>query len=243
MFIKKGEIVDAIRLRVRGLFNSYRDPKTHKIHRTLPFPPRTTLVGLAGAALGLSEDVLWGEYKDLQVAVVDISKENSLHGVGRADDLIKYKKYKDSDVETSILIRELLYKSEYLIYYTSSKKNALEKIHEAFLHPKYALSLGRDDELIMLHEIEKVNLMPLESGDYGETILPFNPATEGFHIDITTQKYFEPCTLATLPSQFTIKNGVRTPSKLQTYAFLKNLRIQITKDGGFTDGRYNFFFL
>lgn len=243
MFINKGEIVDAIRLRVRGVFNSYRDPKTHKIHRTFPFPPRTTLVGLAGAAMGLPEDILWNEYKDLQVAVVDISKENSLRGVGRADDLIKYKKYKDSTVETSILIRELLYKPEYLIYYVSSKENALEEIHEAFLHPKYALSLGRDDELIMLHEIEKVNLMPLESGEYEETILPFNPATEGFHIDITKQRYFEPCTLATLPSQFIIKKGVRVPSKLQTYAFLKNLKIHITKDGGFTDGAYNFFLI
>ena len=243
MFIKKSEIVDAIRLRVRGLLNSYRDPKTHKIHRTFPYPPRTTLIGLAGAALGLSENVLWDEYKDLQVAVVDIAKENSLRGIGKADDLIKYKKYKDTTIETSILIRELLYKPEYLIYYASYKKNALEEIHEAFQNPKYALSLGRDDELIILHEIEKVNLMPLESGEYGETILPFNPATEGFHIDITKQKYFEPCTLATLPSEFIIKGSVRTPSKLQTYAFLKNLKIHIKKDGGFTDGKYNFFFL
>ncbi|MBE0451883.1 MAG: CRISPR-associated protein Cas5 [Clostridia bacterium] len=243
MFIKKGEVVDAIRLHVRGVFNSYRDPKTHKIHRTFPFPPRTTLIGLAGAALGLSEDVLWDEYKDLQVAVIAISKENSLGGEGRADDLIKYKKFKDNDVETSILIRELLYKPEYLIYYTSSEKNVLGEIHEAFLNPKYALSLGHDDELIILHEIEKVNLIPLESGEYGETILPFNPSAEGFHIDITKQRYFEPCTLVTLPTQFIIKNGIRTPSKLQTYAFLKNLRIHITKNGGFTDGAYNFFFL
>jgi len=236
-----GEIVNALRLHLQGLLNSYRDPKTHKIHRTFPFPPRTTLIGLAGAALGLSEDVLWDECKDLQVAVVDITKENILHGTGRAEDLVKYKKYKDSTIETSIYIRELIYKPEYMIYYASDRKDVLDQLHEAFLNPKYALSLGRDDELVMLHAIEKVELSPLDHGEYGETILPFNPTEYGFTVDINN-RYFEPYSLATLPSTFTVKGDVRTPSDLQTYAFLKNLKLSIEGDG-FTDGRHNFFFL
>jgi CRISPR-associated Cas5-like protein len=236
-----GEIVNALRLHLRGLLNSYRDPKTHKIHRTFPFPPRTTLIGLAGAALGLSEDVLWDECKDLQVAVVDITKDNILHGTGRAEDLVRYKKYKDSTIETSIYIRELIYKPEYMIYYALDGGYVLDQLQEAFLNPKYALSLGRDDELVMLHAIEKVELSPLDYGEYGETILPFNPAEHGFTVDIDN-RYFEPYSLATLPSTFTVNGTVRTPSGLQTYAFLKNLKLSIKGDG-FTDGRYNFFFL
>lgn len=235
--------MDAIRLHVRGLLNSYRDPKTHKIHHTFPFPPRTTLIGLAGAAMGFSEDILWKECNDLKVAVVDITKETSLHGIGRTDDLIKYKKYKDNTIESSIFVRELIYKPEYMIYYVPNQKSTLEKLHRAFLNPKFALSLGRDDELIILYKVENVNLMPLEAGEYGETIVPFNPAIEGFNIDINNQKYFEPYNLATLPSTFISKNGMRTPSGLQMYAFLKNLKIYIKKDGGFTDGKYNFFLL
>ncbi len=237
----QGEIVDALRLHVRGLLNSYRDPKTHKIHRTFPFPPRTTLIGLAGAALGLSEDVLWRECSDLQVAVVDIAKENGLHGTGRAEDLIRYKKYKDNTIETSIYIRELIYKPEYMVYYASDEEKMLGKLYEAFLNPKYALSLGRDDELMALLSIEKVSLSSLEYGEYEETILPFNPAERGFDLNLDN-KYFEPYSLATLPSTFTVKGGVRMPSGLQTYAFLKNLKLCM-KGGGFTDGRYNFFFL
>jgi CRISPR-associated Cas5-like protein len=226
---------------MHGLLNSYRDPKTHKIHRTFPFPPRTTLIGFAGAALGLSEDVLWDECNDLRVAVVDITKENILHGTGRAEDLVKYKKYKDSTVETSIYIRELIYKPEYMIYYASDGEDVLDQLHEAFLNPKYALSLGRDDELVMLRAIERVELFPLNYGEYGETILPFNPAEQGFTVDVNN-KYFEPYSLATLPSTFTVKGAVRTPSGLQTYAFLKNLKLGI-KGEGFTDGSYNFFFI
>jgi CRISPR-associated Cas5-like protein len=228
---------------VQGLLNSYRDPKTHKIHRTLPFPPHTTLIGLAGAASGLSEDILWKKYKELQVAVIDITKETSSHGVGRTDDLIRYKKYKDNTIETSIYVRELLYKPEYMIYYASSNKNILTELYDAFLNPKYALSLGRDDELITLQRIEKIHLTPVDSGEYSETILPFNPATENFNIDLDNEKYFEPYILATLPSTFTEKKGVRTPTNFKTYAFLKNLKIYIEKSGGFTDGEHNFFFL
>ena len=236
-----GEIVDALRLHVRGLLNSYRDPKTHKIHRTFPFPPRTTLIGFAGAALGLSEAMLWDECKDLRVAVVDITKENILHGTGRAEDLVKYKKYKDSTIETSIYIRELIYKPEYMIYYASDGEDVLDQLHEAFLNPKYALSLGRDDELILLHAIEKVELSQLDYGEYGETVLPFNPVEQGFTVDVNN-RYFEPYSLATLPSTFIVNGDVRTPSGLQTYAFLKNLKLYV-KGEGFTDGRCNFFFL
>ena len=235
--------VDAIRLHVQGLLNSFREPKSHKIHRTLPFPPQTTLIGLAGAALGLSESTLWKEFKSLHVAVVDVSKASDLGGAGKAEDLVKYKKYKDSDIETSIYVRELLYKPEYMIYYASEKKDILERLFNAFLNPVYALSLGRDDELITIKSVEKVNLEPLESGEFEETILPFDPVEEGFEIDMSNQRYFEPYSTVLLPSTFTVKNGVREPSGFRKYIFLKNLKITLNKQGGFTDGKYNFFLL
>ncbi|SNQ61188.1 hypothetical protein MNV_250005 [Candidatus Methanoperedens nitroreducens] len=193
--------------------------------------------------MGLSEDILWKEFNDLKVAVVDVTKDTILHGIGRTDDLVRYKKYKDTTIESSIFVRELIYKPEYMVYYVPNQKSTLEKLYNAFLNPRFALSLGRDDELIILYKVEIVNLIPLEAGEYGETIVPFNPAIEGFNIDINNQKYFEPYNLATLPSTFISKNGMRTPSGLQTYAFLKNLKIYIKKDGGFTDGKYNFFLL
>lgn len=235
--------VDAIRLHVQGLLNSFRDPKSHKIHRTLPFPPRTTLIGLAGAALGLSEDVVWKECEGVRVAVVDVSKASDLGGTGKAEDLVKYKKYKDSTTETSLYVRELLYKPEYMIYYTSEKEELLDKIFSAFQNPVYALSLGRDDELITIKSIEKTNLESLEFGEFEETILPFDPSEEGFDIDIGNQRYFEPYSSVLLPSTFSVKKGIREPADLQKYVFLKNCKMTLTKKGGFTDGRYNFFLL
>jgi len=235
--------VDAIRLHIQGLLNSFREPKSHKIHRTLPFPPQTTLIGFAGAALGLSEGTLWKEFKSLRVAVVDVSKTSDLGGAGKAEDLVKYKKYKDSDIESSIYVRELLYKPEYMVYYASEKKDILERLFNAFLNPVYALSLGRDDELITIKSVEKINLKPIESGEFEETILPFDPVEEGFEIDMSSQRYFEPYSTVLLPSTFIVKNGVREPAGFKKYIFLKNLKIVLNKDGGFTDGKYNFFFL
>jgi CRISPR-associated protein Cas5t len=235
--------VDAIRLHVQGLLNSFREPKSHKIPRTLPFPPQTTLIGLAGAALGLSENTIWKECKGLGVAVVDISKASDLGGTGKAEDLVKYKKYKDSEIETSIFVRELLYKPEYMVYYTTENEKFLNRLFNAFLNPVYALSLGRDDELITIKSVEKANLEPLHTGEFEETILPFDPVEEGFEIDISNQRYFEPYSTVLLPSTFIVKNGVREPSGFRKFVFLRNLKITLTKEGGFTDGKYNFFLL
>lgn len=91
-----------------------------------------------------------------------------------------------------------------------------------------------------LEEYE-VELSQLDYGEYGETVLPFNPVEQGFTVDVNN-RYFEPYSLATLPSTFIVNGDVRTPSGLQTYAFLKNLKLYV-KGEGFTDGRCNFFFL
>jgi len=44
---------------VRAPVASFRRPLDHNYQRTLPMPPPTTLLGIAGAALGLSDRELW----------------------------------------------------------------------------------------------------------------------------------------------------------------------------------------
>ena len=48
-----------IAVRVRAPVASFRRPLDHNYQRTLPMPPPTTLIGIAGAALGLSDRELW----------------------------------------------------------------------------------------------------------------------------------------------------------------------------------------
>ena len=64
-------------IKVTAPLASFRRPLDHNYQRTLPLPPPTTLLGLAGAALGLSEEELWlkpSPLRDLSVAALALQK-------------------------------------------------------------------------------------------------------------------------------------------------------------------------
>jgi CRISPR-associated protein Cas5t len=50
-----------LELKVCGPVSSFRRPMDHNYQKTFPLPPPTTLLGLAGAALGLSPEEMWKE--------------------------------------------------------------------------------------------------------------------------------------------------------------------------------------
>ena len=52
--------MELLALNVSAPVASFRRPLDLNYQRTLPLPPPTTLIGLAGAALGMSPWDLWG---------------------------------------------------------------------------------------------------------------------------------------------------------------------------------------
>ena len=50
---------------------SFRVPETHTFHQTLPLPPRTTIVGVLGAAMGLEfmEAMSWVDKNEIWVGI------------------------------------------------------------------------------------------------------------------------------------------------------------------------------
>ncbi len=126
-----------IRIKVSGSFNSFRQPDFQTYHKTLPLPPKTTVAGMLGAALGISpKDVndKWLENNRFQMGIVGNSK-------GKASDLWQIRKYENkqisaynkfrTDIEkglikddyevitpykTAVIVRELLFACDFVIY-------------------------------------------------------------------------------------------------------------------------------
>ena len=49
---------------LHGMTASFREPGSHLYQATLPLPPISALVGMAGAALGKSFEKAWPFFKD-----------------------------------------------------------------------------------------------------------------------------------------------------------------------------------
>jgi CRISPR-associated protein Cas5t len=127
--------------------STFRNPDFQNFHKSYQLPPPTTLVGLAGAAMGLSP-----------MKSQEFFEDNWVFGVygetkGKANDLWKFTK----DIRTQkkdILTKEILYFNSFIIVFSSENLDKIEKLKNAFESPKYALTLGNSDSIAKIMNIE-----------------------------------------------------------------------------------------
>jgi len=138
---------------------SFRDPGTQLYHETLPLPTPTSIVGIAGAALGIS----------FEKALCFMKSNNIMVGCngrseGKGKDLWNYFKIKSGDNTHAIVIRNFLYNLKVDLFFASKEKYAIEKLYNAFKNPVYAITLGNSDEIARIDSIEIVEILGTKSG-------------------------------------------------------------------------------
>lgn len=163
-----------IKIKAFSSVASFRVPEGHTFQQTLPLPPITTLVGMMGAALGLTyQDAL--NYRDKQVVHFGISGSHR----GEMRDLWKYNKVKSGEVLKDVLIREYLTDCKLTIIIGSQSEEVVSEIREGFKNPTYALSAGNSDNLMKLREISDIAVAKEElCSDFENTVLPGNQLSE-----------------------------------------------------------------
>lgn len=203
---------------VRAPVASFRRPLDHNYQRTLPMPPPTTLLGIAGAALGLSDRTLWASDSPLRNLKVSVLME----GVpGRARDMWTVLKIKCGRIaERSPYFRELLFGVRCTLLY-GGEKSVLETLAAAFDKPAYPLSLGRDDELLVMESLGIDEQRPGPPRFQG-TLLPVDVRQiEGLRPRVSPGLHFEPPLVETLPLAFSVdRKGVRNPERMAPLSFL-----------------------
>ena len=220
--------MEVLTLKVRALSASFRRPMDHNYHRTFPLPPPTTIYGLIGAALGLSDREMWD--KNSILAEINISVLSS-NKAGFAKDMWSIKKIKNNRIaETSPYFRELLFYPEFLLIF-GGKEEILSKLEYGFENPEYALSLGREDELI---RIEKMKREKIEGGKpvFFGTVLPLDLRKAKYKPVLEEGITMDPPVMDSIPLDFKVdKKGARAPGEKRVYSFIPyNLKI-IVEEG------------
>ncbi|MGI5920673.1 MAG: CRISPR-associated protein Cas5 [Syntrophomonadaceae bacterium] len=137
--------MQGLRIKLSALTASFREPGSQLYHRCLPLPPFTTLVGLAGAAIGMTfaEAITFFKEKNIYIGV-----KGSSQGKGR--DLWNYAKISSgTEVKKDIITREFLCNIELEVFYACDDSKCINWLQEAFADPAYTLTLGNSDELAL----------------------------------------------------------------------------------------------
>jgi CRISPR-associated protein Cas5t len=207
-----------VAVQVRAPVASFRRPLDHNYQRTLPMPPPTTLLSIAGAALGLSDRELWAPESPVRTLKVSVWMEEE---PGRARDMWTVLKIKSGKIaERSPYFRELLFFARYTLVY-GGDEGLLYELEAACRDPVYPLSLGREDELAL---VEKVTLDEASAGEphFRGTIVPGDiRQMPGVRPILREGAVFEPPVVEMLPLSFTVDaKGIRHPERPEPFSFL-----------------------
>lgn len=259
--------MEFLRIKLIGCLNSFRQPDFQTYHKTLPLPAKTTVGGMLGAALGISPKEVndeWLEKKRFRMGIVGKSngKANDLWQIRKYENkqISAFKKFRD-DVEnsnlrqdyevitpykTAVIVRELLFASEYVLYLTFVNDTDFGLIKKHLANPIWALSLGREDELIRITAIDLVEIEKKEDVFLQNTILPISTNNEKYDIDLSQKPALnnllsEAPKSVKLPMSFMYKKGgeTREANIFQDFTFVSQLPIKLKTSKAFWDNELN----
>ena len=201
---------------------SFRVPETHTFHKTLPLPPKTAIIGMLGAAIGLNlkDAHEYAEQNEILVGVYGTHK-------GMMKDLWNYRKIKRNECISSILIREYLYQNDFVISFGSQNKESLEKLRTAFLSPVYPITAGNSDDLFKIIQITDISTVNSEKlSQFEHTVLSGDISKSCTHnIDFDklpiTQTVYTPQVFR-LPTKFTFDGDERRVAERKPFTFISS---------------------
>jgi CRISPR-associated protein Cas5t len=184
---------------------SWRPPEALTYHRTLPLPPYTTLVGMLGAAmgLGLPESYRLMEARALRLGIGGWCE-------GRARDLWKFRKFKDKEVETDVLLREMGIDARLAIVIEAPDAATAQLVADAFAAPAFPLTAGPSDALlkvVALQVIPAAEPAEARSVAYAQVFREIRPRYElhGTLADLPIHRTIRAPSIERLPTGFTFE--------------------------------------
>jgi hypothetical protein len=214
------------------------------------------VAGMIGSALGISPErvnVEWLQNNRFQMGIV--GKNN-----GKANDLWQIRKYESKQIKayqngtesapykTAVIVRELLYASEFVLYLHFEDENDYELVYHKFQNPEWALSLGREDELVLIKEIQQMNLEEKTNISFCNTVLPIDFTKTFYEIVLNSQNtpgnlLDEAPKSVKLPMTFSYNDdGAREAKEYQIFSLIYNLPIKPKDSKGFYDEELNYSF-
>lgn len=211
---------------------SFRNPEFQNFHKSFALPPPITVMGLAGAALGLSPKKAqeFFDGKGFEMGIAGTS-------TGKAKDLWKYRTL-DPSKPTSVLTREFLFDNNFYFAFGNDDEQLVNVIKEAFDTPHYALTLGNSDSIAKIVKTDIIEQLSAENNIkncllVGKAIeQTLQKMSAGEAVDIFIE--FRENMIYDLPTRFEYESdyGVRRVTKREAFTFVGSRILLAEKQRG-----------
>ncbi len=165
--------MQVLKIVAEGAITSFRYPHFMQgVQPTYEMPPPATLYGHIASALGE-----WFDPQGVQFAICfsflkRAQEVESTILLSEAGGKLEVPNAPPKVLEGNVnpFTREVLFEPRMTLYLNQPQWK------EAFLHPRYAVALGRSQDLFFYREVSLVNLIPVSSAYLENTLLPYSMA-------------------------------------------------------------------
>lgn len=128
-----------LKIHINGIFSFFRIPYNSLLMDTFLFPPKTTVIGMLGAAAGWNEDEFLKNLKRILYGVTIIYPGEIVQEIARI--------FKSNDSPIYPINKRMVYKPSYDVFIASDDLDMMNEIYSGLQDPKYVLSLGDSENL------------------------------------------------------------------------------------------------
>lgn len=164
-----------LRLEVTCPLCTFRIPYNTACIETYPFPPKTTAVGMLGAAAGWGESLFLYNIKRIKYGVLiespgEKSKETAVYFKSYDRDGAEFEQPspkpggKPHRMTRSPVIRYFLRRPKWVLYFASKEPGLIESVYESLNDPKYPITVSDSESLFYPERVEFAR--------YFESVLP-----------------------------------------------------------------------
>ncbi len=246
-----------IRIQAKGCLNSFRRPDFQTYHKTFPLPLKTTVGGMLGSALGVPPEKVNSDWLTNNRFMMGIIGKNG----GEAKDLWQIRKYEGKQIKayndrkenapykTAVIVRELLYAMNFTIYFSFKDDADYDFVLKKIENPAWAISLGREDELIKLIAVKIIDLEEKDGLFYKNTVLPVDLSTSKYEIKLNENE-LESCDIlkdapriVKVPISFIYNEDTleRNALNFSIFSFVGNIPVK-AEGYGYNDEELNYSF-
>jgi CRISPR-associated protein Cas5t len=200
----------------------FRDIFTQSFFKTLLAPPRTTIIGMLGAALGLDESDTISLSDKLLVG------SKILHLKGYAKEITTAVNLKRDGGRTPVM-RNLVVEPHYRIFVGSQDKGLILRLHDAIRAPIFSLYLGISECLASLANTSEVTNATLVKAKLFKCTVPLSSNVEyNTKVEEKGKTIFLPERARTVHSFVLLPNG-RMPASYVNLLMFYNCAVELSK--------------
>jgi len=144
-------------LNLNATYFFYRIPYNSLLMDSLPFPPKTSIVGMLGAAIGWDEETFIENIPKFKYGLIIENQGERLKETATI--------FKNKNSPKYPITKNMYYKANYRVFVGAEDEKLLGKAYLAMQDPKYAITLGDSDNIFYPKDKDYINPVEYSEGN------------------------------------------------------------------------------